>query len=153
MEVKSVNNQSFQAIKGIRYRGQWLPKNTQTELAERAFSESKALQEYCKKNDVYVNFATDKIPMCEKGRSYAMLYVEKVFEAPKTLAQKVKNFFKKPFEAVCITSYGDDTKEAAKYLRWEIAAKQEESLAMSIVKDRHAINPHNACQECSWLNP
>ena len=152
MKVKDVNNQSFQAIRGLMYKGKWDPQNPQSQLAEKAFKESKILQDYCKTNDVYVSFATDKIPMCEKGRSYAMLYIEKVFEPPKTFFGKVKNAIKRPFEAVCITSYGDDAKEATKFLRWEVAAKQEESLQKVIVKNSREINPHNVCKECSSLN-
>ena len=122
MEINCVQSKdlSFGAIKTIKRTGEWAKHKKTMQRAEKAFRESEVFAQYCKSNDVDVHFATNKMPLCGRKASYAIMFITKLADKPKGFWGKVKSIFKNSFEAICVKSYGRNDLEAARNMEREI---------------------------------
>lgn len=148
MEVRGYSNQqNFTAIRGFKYGGAWNFNNKGMQAVEKTFLNSRFLEKYHKKNDVFVTFTTGKISLCEKNKYYATVKMEKVFEAPKTLWEKICRFFEgEPYEAVCITRYDETQEKAVDSTRIAIKYLSEGAVEAHTVKNKASVAKDYICK-------
>ena len=154
MEINSIQTTtlSFGAIKNIKRTGAWNKHHKCMQRAEKAFRNSAVFSQYYKNNDVDVHFATNKMPLCGRESFYAIMTVTKLADKPKGFWGKIKSVFKKPFEAICVKSYGRNDLEAARNMEREIKEISSSTFEKFKIKNLKAINPQARCEKCPWFD-